>query len=70
MADAQLGWLQVINGTGMVRVGPGSEPIALQRGDGLGFGGGFGDGQGLGDGDLELFEAGPQGADLLLFELA
>jgi redox-sensitive bicupin YhaK (pirin superfamily) len=70
MADAQLGWLQAINGTGMVRVGPGREPIALQRGDGLGFGGGFGDGQGLGDGDLELFEAGPQGADLLLFELA
>jgi hypothetical protein len=50
----------MINGTGVVRVGPGHEPIALQRGDGLGFG----------DGDLELFEAGPQGADLLLFELA
>jgi preprotein translocase subunit SecG len=44
-------------------VGPGREPIALQRGDGLGFGGGFG------GGDLEVFEAGPQGADLLLFEL-
>jgi hypothetical protein len=59
MADAQLGWLQVINGTGIVPVGPGRQPIALQRGDGLGFG----------DGDLEVFEAGPQGADLLLFEL-
>jgi redox-sensitive bicupin YhaK (pirin superfamily) len=67
MADAQLGWLQLINGTGLGRVGPGREPIALQRGDGLGFGGGFGDGSG--DGDLEVFEAGPQGADLLLFEL-
>jgi redox-sensitive bicupin YhaK (pirin superfamily) len=67
MADAQLGWLQLINGTGLGRVGPGREPIALQRGDGLGFGGGFGGGSG--DGDLEVFEAGPQGADLLLFEL-
>jgi hypothetical protein len=63
MAEAPLGWLQVINGTGVVRVGPGREPIALERGDGLGFGGG------LNDGDLEGFEAGPQGADLLLFEL-
>jgi hypothetical protein len=63
MADAQLGWLQLINGTGLGRVGPRREPIALQRGDGLGFGGGSG------DGDLEVFEAGPQGADLLLFEL-
>ena len=67
MADAQLGWLQLINGTGLGRVGPGREPIALQRGDGLGFGGGFG--SGFGAGDLEVFEAGPQGADLLLFEL-
>jgi hypothetical protein len=41
-------------------MGPGREPLALQRGDGFGFG----------DGDLELVEAGPQGADLLLFELA
>ena len=70
MAIDHLGWLQVINGTGLVRVGPGREPIALQRGDGVGFGGGFGGGQGLGDGPLELIEAGPQGADLLLFELA
>jgi hypothetical protein len=53
----------VINGTGMVGVGPGQEAITLQRGDGLGLGDGFG------DGDLEVFEAGPQGADLLLFEL-
>jgi len=44
--------------------------MALQRGDGVGFGGGSGGGQGLGDGPLELVEAGPQGADLLLFELA
>jgi hypothetical protein len=64
MADAPLGWLQVINGTGMVRVGPGREAIALGRGDGVGFGGGFG------NGDLELVEAGPQGAYLLLFALA
>jgi hypothetical protein len=59
LAPARLGWLQVINGTGVAQVGPGEGPIALQRGDGLGFG----------DGDLALFEAGPQGADLLLFEL-
>jgi uncharacterized cupin superfamily protein len=74
MAADHLGWLQVINGTGVVRVGPGREPIALQRGDGLGFGrglgGGFGGDQDLGGGALELVEAGPQGADLLLFELA
>jgi hypothetical protein len=70
MAIDHLGWLQVINGTGLVRVGPGREPMALQRGDGVGFGGGSGGGQGLGDGPLELVEAGPQGADLLLFELA
>ena len=70
MATAHLGWLQVINGTGVVRVGPGREPIALQRGDGVGFGGGFGGEQGFGGGALELVEAGPQGADLLLFELA
>jgi len=66
MADAQLGWLQVINGTGIVPVGPGREPIALRRGDGLGFG----DGDGFGAGDIEVMEAGPQGADLLLFELS
>ena len=66
MADAQLGWLQVINGTGILPVGPGREPIALRRGDGLGFG----DGDGFGAGDIEVMEAGPQGADLLLFELS
>jgi len=67
-----MGWLQVINGTGIVRVGPGRDPIPLQRGDGLGFGDGpgFSDGFGLGHGDLGVFEAGPQGADLLLFALA
>lgn len=70
MAEAPLGWLQVINGTGVVRVGPDREPITLQRGDGLGFGARLDLGIGLGDGDLEGFEAGPQGADLLLFELA
>ena len=64
IADAQLGWLQMITGTGVVRLGPGREPIALQRGDGLGFSDGFG------DGELEVFVAGPQGADLILFALA
>jgi redox-sensitive bicupin YhaK (pirin superfamily) len=58
-AHSRLGWLQVINGTGVVQVGQEREPLALQRGDGLGFGAG----------DLGVFEAGPQGADLLLFEL-
>jgi redox-sensitive bicupin YhaK (pirin superfamily) len=55
----QMGWFQLINGCGVVHTSQGGEPISLQRGDGLGFGPGSFDG----------FEAGPQGADLLLFEL-
>ena len=54
------GWLQVINGSGMVHTSPGLEPIQLHRGDGLGFG----------PGELAAFEAAGPGTDLLLFELA
>jgi redox-sensitive bicupin YhaK (pirin superfamily) len=51
-----LGWLQLIDGSGQVS---GLSDRAMQRGDGLGFGAGA----------LQSFEAGPAGADLLLFEL-
>jgi redox-sensitive bicupin YhaK (pirin superfamily) len=52
------GWLQLIDGSGGVMLRPGAEPLPLQRGDGLGFSTAQG-----------RFEAGPEGADLLLFAL-
>ncbi|MEB3255143.1 MAG: pirin family protein [Synechococcaceae cyanobacterium] len=51
--DGCLGWIQMIDGSGD------ADGQALQRGDGLGYGAGR----------LEAFRAGPEGADLLLFEL-
>jgi len=53
MAPGSLGWLQLINGSGHADGHP------LQQGDGLGFAAAA----------LNGFEAGPDGADLLLFEL-
>ncbi|MFM7675219.1 MAG: pirin family protein [Synechococcus sp.] len=49
----RLGWIQLIDGAGALDGQP------LQRGDGVGFPAGR----------LEAFTAGPEGADLLLFEL-
>lgn len=51
--SGSLGWIQLIDGTGA------ADGQALQRGDGLGFA----------PSALETFQAGPEGADLLLFEL-
>jgi quercetin 2,3-dioxygenase len=58
LAPGSQGWIQLIRGGGTASSGAG--PVqALQRGDGLGFAAGA----------LAGFEAGPDGADLLLFEL-
>jgi len=54
------GWLQMINGCGLIHTNQGLEPIQVQRGDGLGFA----------PGELTAFEAIGPDADLLLFELA
>ena len=56
------GWLQLIDGNGSLHSSDGSAaaaPPQLQRGDGCGFG----------STALDRFTAGPDGADLLLFEL-
>lgn len=53
IAPGSQGWLQLISGSGQ------ADGHALQEGDGLGFAATA----------LDAFEAGPQGADLLLFEL-
>jgi redox-sensitive bicupin YhaK (pirin superfamily) len=67
LAAGARGWLQMIAGSAQL-VGPAATPtLTLDKGDGLGFGG-----PGL-PGDAEPgrgLQAGPQGADLLLFELA
>jgi hypothetical protein len=53
IGEGCLGWMQMVDGSGQ------ADGQALQRGDGLGYGAG----------QLESFRAGPEGADLLLFEL-
>ena len=53
LASGSRGWIQMIGGSGEADGHP------LRPGDGVGFGAGR----------LELFRAGPEGADLLLFEL-
>jgi redox-sensitive bicupin YhaK (pirin superfamily) len=53
IAPDRQGWLQLISGSGQ------ADGLALRQGDGLGFAATA----------LERFEAGPDGADLLLFEL-
>lgn len=53
LASGSRGWIQMIGGSGEADSHP------LRPGDGLGFAAGR----------LELFRAGPEGADLLLFEL-
>ena len=61
IGDGCLGWIQLIEGSGQAdgQALPQGDDQALQRGDGLGYGAG----------QLESFRAGPEGADLLLFEL-
>ncbi len=56
------GWLQVINGSGALKVPSAGEGRELQQGDGLGFSAGAAD-------TPQAFTAGERGADLLLFEL-
>jgi quercetin 2,3-dioxygenase len=66
ISSASLGWIQLISGSGQVFGASGQvqgdlpKTLALEQGDGLGFGGAV----------LQQFKAGPEGADLLLFELA
>lgn len=58
-----LGWIQMIEGGGHGLGGAEGESLPLQRGDGLGFRAGS-------SGVPQRFQAGPGGADLLLFALA
>jgi quercetin 2,3-dioxygenase len=58
------GWIQMIEGSGELRLAATEASLPLQRGDGLGFEGGE---QGSG---WPQFSAGAAAADLLLFELS
>ena len=61
-ADAQ-GWLQLISGGGQISSADATTRLTVVEGDGLGFSGH------QGDAAPRWFEAGAQGADLMLFEL-
>jgi len=63
LAPGAQAWLQLIAGSGRLHVDPSAAPLTLSQGDGLGFSAGHGDAA------AAQFEAGDQGADLLLFEL-
>ena len=67
LAAGARGWLQMIAGSAQL-VGQAAAPnLTLGQGDGLGFGG---PGQPLAAEPGSGLQAGPRGADLLLFELA
>jgi hypothetical protein len=61
LAAGSRGWLQLIDGgVDLLADAAGAVPAALQRGDGLGF---------AAPAPIQQLQAGPAGADLLLFEL-
>jgi redox-sensitive bicupin YhaK (pirin superfamily) len=67
LAAGARGWLQMIAGSAQL-AGPAATPnLPLSQGDGLGFGG---PGQPVDGEPGNGLQAGPRGADLLLFELA
>ena len=67
LATGARGWLQVVAGTAQLMGPPAVPSLPLCQGDGLGWNGSGLPGEAEPGSDLQ---AGPQGADLLLFELA
>ena len=62
--EGRRGWIQMIEGSGELRLVASEASLPLQRGDGLGFE------AGEEGGGVPQFSAGAAGADLLLFELS
>ncbi|MFM8968601.1 MAG: pirin family protein [Vulcanococcus sp.] len=63
-SQERLRWIQMIAGSGQITLANHQAPVPLQRGDGLGFGGASASAA-----PMEAFLSGPEGADLLLFDL-
>jgi redox-sensitive bicupin YhaK (pirin superfamily) len=67
LETGSLGWIQLIAGSGELTVAGTAAPVPLQRGDGLGFGGDALTSSA--PSEATTFQAGTEGADLLLFNL-